>query len=148
MAARLSSTAARLVSTGSSQITMRLTVLVLAWNAQDKLARFLPELTGVGDELVVAIDDTTTDGSADVARRFTDKVYPVPHISFFGRGRAEDLNAVECMLPYCAGDWVLRVDKDETLSPQWHDRGYVEALLSDRAATHVCIPRRMVVPPG
>jgi hypothetical protein len=127
---------------------MRLTVLVLTLNAEKKLARFLPELAAVGDELVVGVDDTTTDGSVDVARRFTNDVYPVPHAGFFGRGRADDLNAVECMLPHCHGDWVLRIDHDETLSPHWHDGKYVETLLDDRAATHFSIPRRMVVPPG
>src|SRR5437868_4056411 len=120
---------------------MRLTVLVLTLNAEKKLARILPELVDVGDELVVAVDDTTTDASAEVARRFTDKVYPVPHGAYMGRGRAEDLNPIECMLPYCNGDWILRMDHDETLSSLWHDRSYVDGLLDDRAATHFCIPR-------
>jgi hypothetical protein len=127
---------------------MRLTVLVLTLNAEKKLARILPELADVGDELVVGVDDTTTDASAAVARRFTKKVYPVPHSSYMGRGRAEDLNPIECMLPHCSGDWILRIDHDETLSSLWHDRAYVNSLLDDRAATHFCIPRRMVVPPG
>ena len=127
---------------------MRLTVLVLTINAEKKLARILPELVNVGDELVVAVDDSTTDGSAAVARRFTDKVYPVPHASYMGRGREADLNPIECMLPYCNGDWILRLDHDETLSSLWHDRAYVDSLLDDRGATHFCIPRRMVVPPG
>src|SRR5204863_5339450 len=112
------------------------------------LARILPELVSVGDELVVAVDDSTTDASADVARRFTKKVYSVPHSAYQGRGRAEDLNPIEWMLPYCSGDWVLRMDQDETLSSLWHDRSYVDNLMGDSAATHYCIPRRMVVPPG
>jgi hypothetical protein len=127
---------------------MRLSLLVLTLNAEKKLTRILPDLVGIADELVIGYDDSTSDGSVEVARRFTDKVYPVPHAAYMGRGRAEDLNPIECMLPYCSGDWVLRIDHDETLSPLWHDRGYVESLLDDRDATHFCIPRRMVVPPG
>ncbi len=127
---------------------MRLTLLVLALNSEKLLERFLPELRGIGDELVVGIDDTTTDGSAAMARRFTDRVHPVPHAGFLGRGRPDDLNAVECMLPYCHGDWLLRIDQDETLSPLWHDPAYVAGLLDDRWATQYWIPRRMVVPPG
>jgi glycosyltransferase involved in cell wall biosynthesis len=126
----------------------RLTLLILALNAEKELARILPELRDIGDEMVIGIDDTTTDGTAEIARQFTDRVYPVPHGGFCGRGGAEDLNAVECMLPYCRGDWVLRVDQDETLSPLWHDREYVGSLLSDRAATHFWLPRRWIVPPG
>ena len=127
---------------------MRLTLLVLSRDGEKKLARILPELRWIADELVIGVDDTTTDASAEVARQFTDRVYPVPHAGFAGRGRAEDLNAVECMLPHCRGDWLLRIDHDETLSPHWHDRGYVTALLDDRYATHYWIPRRWVVPPG
>src|SRR5450759_2105702 len=119
---------------------MRLTLLILAINAEKELARILPELCRIGDELAIGIDDTTTDATAEIARQFTDRIYPVPHAGFRGRGRPEDLNAVECMLPHCRGDWVLRVDQDETLSPLWHDRDYVSGLLDDRAATQYWIP--------
>ena len=125
-----------------------LTLLILAIDAQKELARILPELRDIGDELVIGIDDTTTDATAAVARQFTDQIHPVPHESFRGLGRPEDLNAVECMLPHCHGDWVLRVDQDETLSSLWHDRNYVSGLLADRSATQYWIPRRLVVPPG
>jgi hypothetical protein len=127
---------------------MRLTLLILAINAEQELARILPELHQVGDELVIGIDDTTTDSTAEVARRFTDRIYPVPHAGFCGKGQPGDLNAVECMLPYCRGDWVLRVDQDETLSSLWHDQPYVAGLLDDKPATQYWIPRRLVVPPG
>jgi Glycosyl transferase family 2 len=132
----------------SDQRPMQLTVLVLAINAEQELPRMLPSLLDIGDELVVGIDDTTTDGTAEVARRFTDRIYPVAHAGFMGRGGDDDLNAVECMLPHCRGEWVLRVDQDETLSSLWHDRGYVARLLGDRYATHYWIPRRWAVPPG
>jgi glycosyltransferase involved in cell wall biosynthesis len=127
---------------------MRLTLLVLAINAEKELARILPELAPIADELVIGIDDTTTDETARIARQFTAKVHPVPHEGFRGRGRPDDLNAVECMLTYCSGEWLLRIDQDETLSPHWQDRAYVDALLRERSATQYWIPRRLVVPPG
>jgi hypothetical protein len=126
----------------------RLTLLILAINAEKELARILPELRDIGDELVIGIDDTTTDRTAEAAREFTTQIHPVPHEGFRGRGGAGDLNAVECMLPYCHGDWLLRVDQDETLSALWHDPSYVSSLLRDRAAMKYEIPRRLVVPPG
>jgi hypothetical protein len=126
----------------------RLTLLILAINGEEELARIVPELHDIAGELVIGIDDTTTDRTAEVARAFTDHVHPAPHEGFRGRGRPEDLNAVECMLPHCHGDWVLRVDQDETLSPLWQDRSYVSRLLEDRFTTHYWIPRRWVVPPG
>jgi hypothetical protein len=126
----------------------RLTLLILAINAEKELAHILPELRDIGDELVIGIDDTTTDRTAEVARKFTAQTHAVPHEGFRGRGGANDLNAVECMLPYCNGDWLLRVDQDETLSALWHEPSFVSSLLQDRAATKYEIPRRLVVPPG
>ena len=52
------------------------------------------------------------------------------------------------MLPYCHGDWLFRVDQDETLSALWHDPSFVSSLLQDRVATKYEIPRRLVVSPG
>ena len=77
-----------------------------------------PDLTGtrdIGDELVIGIDDRQPiqrpKSPAGSPRRST----PFPRR--FSRARRPDaLNAVECMLPYCNGDWLLRVDQDETLS--------------------------------
>jgi glycosyltransferase involved in cell wall biosynthesis len=123
-------------------------LLILAINAEHELARILPELKDIGDELVIGIDDTTTDGTTEVARQFTDRLNPVPHDGFCGRGSSEDLNALECVLTHCRGDWILRIDQDETLSPLWHNPGYVRSLLADRAATHYWVPRRWVTPPG
>ena len=73
----------------------RLTLLILAINAEKELARILPELRNIGDELVIGIDDTTTDTTAEVARQFSARFNPVPQEGFRGRGGADDLNAVE-----------------------------------------------------
>lgn len=127
---------------------MDLSLLVLTINGQDKLPHVLPSLQGIADELVVGIDDKTEDNTAAIAHQYTDKVYPVRHEGFCGDGRKDHPNAVEDMLPYCSGQWVLRVDHDETLSPLWSNRKHVTSLLQDRYATHYWIPRRWVVPPG
>jgi hypothetical protein len=108
----------------------------------------LPKLVGVADELVIGIDESTTDNTEKVAREFTSRIFTVPHAAYLGAGQSGHVGAVEWMLPHCKGDWVLRIDHDETLSPHWHDRDYVDELLSDRYATHVWIPRRWVLPPG
>src|SRR5262245_35233056 len=109
---------------------------MVAINAEKDLARVLPELHDIGDELVIGIDDTTIDRTAEVAREFTDRIHTIPHAGFCGRGRPDDLNALECVLPHCRGDWVLRIDQDETLSHHWHDREYIDSLISDRSTTH------------
>ena len=127
---------------------MDLTILVMTINGRDNLPRILPGLHGIGGELVIGIDDTTLDDSAAIARQYTDKVYPVRHAGFCGGGKPDHPNSVQDMLPHCSGDWVFRIDHDETLSPLWSDPRYLSSLLHDRYATHYWIPRRWVLPPG
>jgi hypothetical protein len=122
---------------------MSLTILIFTINGAEKLATIVPPLLGVADELVIGVDDSSSDGSFDVARTFTDTVVSVPHTVLASRS-----TSIPFILPYCTGDWVLRIDHDETLSPQWSERNYVHRLLSNRSVTHIWIPRRWILPPG
>jgi glycosyltransferase involved in cell wall biosynthesis len=126
---------------------MKLSVLLFTINGQDKLNRVLPGLSSIGDELVIGIDDSTTDDSAAVARRYTDCAHTVRHEGFWATKPGVP-TVTEEMMARCSGDWILTVDHDETLSPHWNDRAYVRSLLQDQYATHYWIPRRWVVPPG
>jgi hypothetical protein len=44
----------------------------------------------------------------------------------------------------CAGDWVFLFDYDETLSPEWHQKGWRD-VLETTSSTHFWIPRRWMV---
>src|SRR5690348_5531616 len=116
-----------------------LTIWTATINGEQKLARVLPALRQVADQLVVSIDDTTTDDSARVAGQFADKVIPCPHSCFRFDGRCDHLNPLEFGLPHCDGDWVLRDDHDETPGPGWTDKDRIAALLADRGGTHYWI---------
>ena len=120
-----------------------LTIFIFTIDGAEKLAAIVPPLLDVADELVIGVDDASRDRSFDVARTFTEKVVSVPHALLASRA-----TAIPFILPHCSGDWVLRIDHDETLSAHWSERGYVERLLSNRSVTHVWIPRRWILPPG
>jgi hypothetical protein len=126
---------------------MELSLLMFTINGQEKLNRILPRLSSIGDELVIAIDDSTIDDTAAVASRYTDKIYPVCHEEF-GTAKPGVATALEEMMSLCRGDWVLVIDHDESLSSLWDDPVYLRSLLQDRYATHYWIPRRWVVWPG
>jgi hypothetical protein len=126
----------------------KLTIWTATINGAEKLRRILPSLSSVADELVVGIDDTTTDGTERVAREFADTVIHCPHRCFHFDGKPDHVNPLEFGLPYCTGDWVLRVDHDETLGPGWQDRARIAPLLADPYATHYWVSRRWAVPPG
>ena len=125
-----------------------LTVLVATIDGEQKLARILPALRPIADELVVGIDDASCDDSASVARQYCDTVFSLPHESFFPRGRTEFEGALDIALRHCHGDWILRVDHDETPGPAFSDRAALAALLSNHSVTHYHLSRRWAVPPG
>jgi glycosyltransferase involved in cell wall biosynthesis len=81
----------------------RLSVYVIAYNEADKIEAALKSVAWA-DEIVVA-DSHSTDATAEIARRFTDKVLQVP-FSGFGKLRNDVLDQL-------TGDWVFSLDADE-----------------------------------
>lgn len=113
---------------------------VPVFEAADRLPRLLAQLAALCDEVVVAVDVRSSDGSADVARRYTDRVVRFDHDDQFA-----EIHRLMVREPGSA--WVLRVDDDETLSPNW-TRERLAELFERREITHYFVPRRWVVPPG
>jgi hypothetical protein len=125
-----------------------LTVLVATINGEAKLPIVLPQVREIADELVVAVDDATTDCSVEIAHRHADTVCSIPHRTFLPGRRRDRPGPLDLALEHCRGDWILRVDHDETPSANWKSPGRMEELLSDRHATHYNVLRRWAVPPG
>jgi glycosyltransferase involved in cell wall biosynthesis len=121
---------------------MKLSIVTITVSKEKRLASFLSHLKPIADELIVFIDDATTDDSLAVARSFTDKAYLTPHSN---RGtyevRAPDI------IKACTGDWIFIVADDETLSPEWTPE-YIATLLENQYVTHYWVPRCWMIPPG
>lgn len=100
---RLSAPAAVTPRLSALAVTPRLSALVVAHNEEANLAACLDRLT-LADEIVVVLDKCT-DGSAEIARRYTDKIVEGSW-ELEGPRRNAGLDA-------CSGDWVLEVDADE-----------------------------------
>ena len=81
----------------------RLSVYIIAYNEADKIEAALRSVAWA-DEIVVA-DSFSTDGTADIARKYTDKVLQVP-FEGFGKLRND-------VLAQLTGDWVFSLDADE-----------------------------------
>ena len=86
--------------------TVSLCMIVL--DEAETLQRAVESVLPVVDEIVIGIDDRTTDRSEEIARRFTDKVYRFKWQDSFSECRNQ-------MLPRCTGDWVLVLDGHEVL---------------------------------
>ncbi len=87
---------------------VRLSALVVAHDEETQLAECLAGL-GVCDEMVVLLD-RCTDGSRDVALRFTERVFdgawPIE-----GHRRQAGVDA-------CRGEWIFETDADERVPPE------------------------------
>jgi hypothetical protein len=89
--------------------------------------------------IVVCVDNRTTDESLNVARSFTPYVHLVPG------GYPEML--MSRLMPLCPGDYILRLDDDEQLGGNW-EKQYFDLLVRFNEITHFWLPRRWAVPPG
>lgn len=61
------------------------------------------------DEIIIALDDRTVDGTVEIAKKYTNKIYPVKFITFsqmlrFGLGKTTSI-------------WALWIDPDERITP-------------------------------
>lgn len=86
-----------------------LTVLILVPNAGDRLARCL-ESVRWADDLFCVVDPNTTDGSDEVARRYT--AHAVTH------EYVNKANQCNWAIPQIETEWTLVLDADEWLSEQ------------------------------
>jgi len=84
-----------------------LSVLMICKNEADRLNASLGSVAGWADEIVV-LDSGSTDGTAELARQFTDKVW-VTDWPGYGAQRNRALDR-------CTGEWVLSLDADEVLT--------------------------------
>jgi len=99
-----------------------LTVLTLVPNAGDRLPRCL-ESVAWADDLFCVVDPKTTDGSDDVARRYTDHVLPHEYVN-----AAAQRNWA---LPQITTEWTLVLDADEWVSEGLAER--IRAVINDPA---------------
>jgi len=90
-----------------------LTVLTLIPNAGDRLARCL-ESVQWADDVFCVVDPNTTDGSDEVARRFSDHVTVHEY-----KNKADQCNWA---IPQIETEWTLVLDADEWVSPELAER--------------------------
>lgn len=86
----------------------RLSLTVITKNEAINLERCLKSVP-FADEIVV-VDSQSTDGTRDIARKYTDKVLNLPWEGF---GKAK-----QAALSNATGEWVLSLDADEVLDDE------------------------------
>jgi len=106
-------------------------------NPSGAFSRLLQRFKELADELVVLVDDTSTDDTFDIAKSFTKKVYPFAHDPLFMEMQRQSFYR-------CGGDWIFAADDDDQLSSRWN-RQIFERLMTLRSVTHYWVPTRYLV---
>lgn len=88
---------------------MKLSVSLLAINDEVNIQKCLDSVKSIADEIIVAVDDLTTDRTFEVAKKYTQKVFRVPHLDNFHLNKKKANERA-------TGDWVLQLDSDEIIT--------------------------------
>lgn len=87
-----------------------LCLLMIVRDERENVSELLPALASRFDEVVIA-DTGSSDGTLDVARKHTDKVYSFEWTDDFSAARNFALERAE-------SDWILWLDADDRISPE------------------------------
>jgi len=116
---------------------MLLSIVIMTHQSEGYLEKVLENLRPLANELVIAIDNTSTDRTELIARRFADVAVSLSHTGYI----ESHLNT---LVKLCHGDWIFRIDDDEMLSADWTYE-YIIHLLNNSPYSHYWIPRRWLV---
>jgi glycosyltransferase involved in cell wall biosynthesis len=108
-------------------------VFLLASNEADRIQRCLDSLTWA-DEVVVVVNTDSADATADLCRTAGARVFE----------HAWEGYARQCQfaLEQCTGDWILRIDADEVVSPAL--AAAIREMDPDTPCVGMRIPRRNI----
>jgi hypothetical protein len=110
-----------------------LSVCIMTMNAADRIAPVLQYLRPIADELVIGIDSKTTDNTAAVCAPYADICFHIENPAATCNG------GLAALVSRCTGDWVLRLDDDELVTPAFAQ--CVAALMQQQQYTHYKMPR-------
>jgi len=108
-----------------------ISVIVIAFNEENALADCL-ESVSWADEIVV-VDSGSTDGTQEIAKKYTDNVYVEASWPGFGiqKQRAQS---------HAHGRWILSIDADERVTPELKKEILAAALVDDAAYSMPILP--------
>ena len=117
-------------------VEQTLSLWIVTKNSAGRIERLLQAARMLADELVVAVDRSSTDATEAVCAGYADKLFRIDPV-----GSAQWVMA--WMNERCTGDWILRLDDDEL--PSAGLAAALPRLLRDRECTHYWLPRRWLI---
>lgn len=112
-----------------------ISLVVNAKNAQDEIESCIKSALGLFDELVV-VDDGSSDGTVQIAKKFTKKVYKHKSLGYVEPARNYAVDKA-------GGDWILILDTDEEITPKLKNE--LISLSKKKNIDFVKIPRKNII---
>lgn len=111
-----------------------LSVCIMSMNAADRITPLVSHALTFADEVVIGIDSKTTDETLEVAKAAgAHKVFVIQNDALTCNGALEELTKA------CTSDWVLRLDDDEYMEPEF--LSIKDKLINQTKITHYKFPR-------
>jgi len=114
-------------------MTHKLSICILALNEEKNIKACLQSIQNIADEIVVVIDDETTDQTADIAKNYTKNVIIKNHEDNFHKNK-------QYTLEQATNNWILWLDGDEAIETELADE--IRNILKDPQFPAYKIPRK------
>jgi|APSaa5957512622_1039677.scaffolds.fasta_scaffold20952_2 glycosyltransferase involved in cell wall biosynthesis len=114
----------------------KVTVCTLAFNEEKKIRKMLESVKDLADEIIVGVDDKSTDNTLKIAKKFTSNVFELKHNNTFHSNKQEVLDKVR-------SGWILWMDSDEEMLPELKKE--IGVVLKDPRAEGYMIPRKNII---
>ena len=88
-----------------------LSLVILTYNEEVNIEHTLRSINDWAGEIII-VDSFSTDGTLDICRKYTDKIYQHP---FENHGKQFNWALEHVSVQY---DWILRLDADEMMTPE------------------------------
>ena len=113
-----------------------LSVVFTAWNEEKGIARAIASIKKLADEIIVVVDEATTDRTAEVAKKLGAKIFTHPHT-----GIVEPMRNFS--IAKATGDWILLLDADEEVPLALAKK--IKELIKDSAVDYYRLPRKNII---
>jgi glycosyltransferase involved in cell wall biosynthesis len=92
-------------------LMMKISACMIVKNEEEFLEECLKSIQDLADEIIIGIDQGSTDNTEIIAKKYTDKTFRFVWPNDFSKARNE-------VLARATGDWILSIDADEIISRQ------------------------------
>ena len=113
-----------------------LSVVIVAWNEEKNLPRAVSSVRKIADEIVVVVDEASTDDTATIAKKLKAKVFTHPHTGIVEPMRNYSIAKAQ-------GDWILLLDADEEITSELAN--FIRKAVSGGKADYYRVPRKNLI---